>query len=290
MRLTSAVVSAIALAAIAISAAVVLDKDSPSDLAVRVEGVPGYVYYSRPYVITIQYVNNGSDTARSAELAASLPPGFALQGEHDGAPQGQRVVWNLGDLAAGEAGAIQFTILGTPPSDLTGAVYDLPGYVGHTAFEDGFRLAVELTSNAGRADALARADTGEPSSPTATSTPPPPTATATPTATSEPFFPEPTHADAIAHANLDANAAAATHGDRRPVAERGRHSAALYGRQRPRSTIASCYCRSPYCRFVSTAFDTPMPAGMIATRLAYVRHDTPRNSGRPHSRLQAQHR
>ncbi len=182
--------SAIALAAIAISAAVVLDKDSPSDLAVRVEGVPGYVYYSRPYVITIQYVNNGSDTARSAELAASLPPGFALQGEQDGAPQGQRVVWNLGDLAAGEAGAIQFTILGTPPSDLTGAVYDLPGYVGHTAFEDGFRLAVELTSNAGRADALARADTGEPSSPTATSTPPPLTATATPTATSEPFFPD----------------------------------------------------------------------------------------------------
>ena len=205
MRLIATFATVFALAAIAISAVVVLDKEGPSGLAVRVEGVPGYVYYERPYEVTIEYVNTGGESARAVELAALLPPGFALQGAHGGALQGQRIVWHLGELQAGEAGSVKLTLQGTVPSDLTGAVYDLPGYVGHTAFEQGFSLAVELTSDSGRAIALAVSDTGEPESPTpptstpvtpsptATSTPvtPSPTATATATPTQEPFVPDP---------------------------------------------------------------------------------------------------
>jgi hypothetical protein len=51
-------------------------------------------------------------------------------------------------------------VRGTLPSDLTDAVYDLPGYEGHTAFVEGFQMDVALTADGASAGTLAVADTG----------------------------------------------------------------------------------------------------------------------------------
>ena len=94
-------------------------------------------------------------------LSAVIPRDFALGG--NGATLEDRtIVWHLGDVAADERGAVTATLRGTLPDDLTGAVYDLPGYEGHTAFVDGLSIDVTLASSAGTVTTEALANTGVP--------------------------------------------------------------------------------------------------------------------------------
>ena len=154
-------VALIAVAIIGVSTGAVLTKDYPPRLAIDVHGVPGYVYYDRDYPLTIQYANLGRDAAPSASVSAIIPAGFTLDGvTHATSDEPQRFVWNVGDLAPGERGEITVKLRGVLPSDLTDAVYDLPGYVGHTAFVDGFEMKVALTSAGAAITRTATADTG----------------------------------------------------------------------------------------------------------------------------------
>jgi hypothetical protein len=156
-------VGVVALAAIVASAGSVVMKDYPARLAVDVEGVPGYVYYDRSYDITVEYANLGGPVSGPVELAVELPATFALADRiGDPAKHGERLVWILDGLDTGERGSVTFALQGTLPADLTEAVYDLPGYAGHTAFVEGFELAVTLTAGSETASTLAVADTGEP--------------------------------------------------------------------------------------------------------------------------------
>ena len=161
VRVLAGVISFIALAIVAGSAATVLTKEDEPRLAVNIAGVPAYVYYERSYELTIEYANQGGAISGPVELSAELPPTFALA-EHidDPARHGERLVWQLDGLDAGEEGSIAISVQGTLPADLTEAVYDLPGYEGHTAFVEGFQFAVSLTAGDASAEALAVADTG----------------------------------------------------------------------------------------------------------------------------------
>ena len=169
MRYAIAMVAVLALAAIAGSAGSVLTKDYPARLAVSVEGVPGYVYYDRAYDVTIEYANLGGGVSGPVELMVQLPETFALADRlGDPARHGERFVWTLDGLDTGERGSVTLTLQGTLPDDLTNAVYDLPGYAGHTAFVEGFELAASLTAGAHTALTLAVADTGAPEDPNLT--------------------------------------------------------------------------------------------------------------------------
>jgi hypothetical protein len=128
-------------------------------LAVSISGVPGYVYYSRDYLITFEYANHGGGTAKNVTLSATLPRDFSLS-DSSASVEEQAIVWQLGDLQPGERGTVSARLRGKVPSDLTGAVYDLPNYVGHTAFVDGLSIDVTLASSAGNVVARASADTG----------------------------------------------------------------------------------------------------------------------------------
>jgi hypothetical protein len=164
IRPASAVSLAIALLATAVivaSSAAVLTKDYPPQLAVEVHGVPGYVYYFRDYEVTIEYANTGREVAPSASLSAFIPAGFTLDGVSKATTDApQQFVWSVGDLAPGQRGEINVTLRGTLPTDLTGAVYDLPGYVGHTAFVDGFKMDVAIAAGGKAVTTFAWADTG----------------------------------------------------------------------------------------------------------------------------------
>ena len=154
-------VAFLAVSLIVGSAAVVIMRDSPARLSVRVEGLPGYLYYEREYDIAIAYENQGRSVAESARLEAQLPSGFSQVGLASGASlDGQRLVWQLGDLAPGERGEVLLTLRGRGPEDLSDAVYDLPGYEGQPAFIDRFELVVSLNGGVSTASALAMADTG----------------------------------------------------------------------------------------------------------------------------------
>ena len=161
VRVPAALVSLLAVAAIVAGAVTVIGKDQPTNLAVEVKGVPGYIYYDRTYDLTIEYANLGGPIDGPVELVAELPETFALA-EHIGDPtrHGEKLVWTLDGLDAGERGAVSITVQGTLPDDLTNAVYDLPGYEGHTAFVEGFDLGVSLTAGDVRASTLAVAHTG----------------------------------------------------------------------------------------------------------------------------------
>jgi len=154
-------VAIVASAIIFASTGAVLTKEYPPRLAVDIHGVPGYVYYDRDYPITIEYANLGRDAAPSASISAIIPAGFTLDGvTHAASDEPQRFVWNVGDLAPGQRGEVIVKLRGVLPTDLTGAVYDLPGYVGHTAFVDGFAIKVALTSAGAETTRTATADTG----------------------------------------------------------------------------------------------------------------------------------
>ena len=161
MRLITTLVLVLAVMAIVGSAAVVLTKDASPRLAVSVDGVPGYLYYGRAYEITIHYENLGGALEGPVELTAQLPETFALAERiDDAARHGELLRWTLDGLESRESGSVRFTVQGTLPDDLTAAVYDLPGYEGHTAFVEGFDLDVRLTAGSSTASALAIADTG----------------------------------------------------------------------------------------------------------------------------------
>ena len=161
MRYAVAIAAVVALAAIAGSAGSVIMKDYPARLAVSVDGVPGYVYYNQAYDVTIEYANLGGGVSGPVELSAVLPETFALADRiGDPASHGERLVWTLDGLDAGERGSVTFALQGTLPAELTNAVYDLPGYAGHTAFVEGFELAATLTAGSQTASTLAVADTG----------------------------------------------------------------------------------------------------------------------------------
>jgi prealbumin domain-containing protein len=163
VRVVTGLVAIIAIAVMVGSAAFVVTKEDSPALAVRVEGVPGYVYYSQQYPLTVHYTNEGGAVSGPVELAVQLPETFALAGNiHDPTRHGERLVWQLDGLDAGESGSVQFTVQGTLPDDLTAAVYDLPGYEGHTAFVEGFQMPVTLTAGNATAETLAVADTGIP--------------------------------------------------------------------------------------------------------------------------------
>ena len=164
MRLTAALSLFCAVVAIAGSAFAVITKDYAPRLAVSVEGLPGYVYYDRDYDVTIRYDNAGGEAVEHAVLTIVLPQGFLLLGQQTAAgPGGQRqYAWQLGLIEAGQSGEVRVAIRGSLPDDLTGAVYDLPGYEGHTAFVDGFLMEVTLTTASSSVTALAVADTGVP--------------------------------------------------------------------------------------------------------------------------------
>jgi len=159
--LASLAVTLVAAAVILVSTGAVLTRDYPPRLAVEVRGVPGYVYYDRDYPLTIEYANAGREAAPSASVSAIIPAGFTLDGvTHATADEPQSFVWNVGDLAPGQRGEITVNLRGVLPTDLTGAVYNLPGYVGHTAFVDGFEMKVALTSAGASITHTATADTG----------------------------------------------------------------------------------------------------------------------------------
>jgi hypothetical protein len=152
----------VAIAVIIGSAASVIDKDYAPRLAVEVTGVPGYIYYDRAYDLSIEYANLGGPIDGPVELTVDLPETFALA-EHvaDPARRGERLTWTLDGLGAGERGSLPIAVQGVLPDDLTNAVYDLPGYAGHTAFVEGFDLGVTLTAGDASASTLAVADTGD---------------------------------------------------------------------------------------------------------------------------------
>ena len=161
MKFAFGFVSILALTLIAGSATAVITKDYPPRLSVNVTGVPGYVYYNQSYDLSIDYANHGGSASGPLELSAQLPETFALaQDIDDPRHHGERLVWSLDGLKAGESGSVQFTVRGTLPADLSQAVYDLPGYAGHTAFLEGFELAVALSGDSTAASALVIADTG----------------------------------------------------------------------------------------------------------------------------------
>ncbi len=161
MRFAGAVVALIALAVIVGSAVAVVQKDYPPQLSVKVAGVPGYIYYNRAYDLSIEYANRGGSVDGPIEVVADLPETFALAVNIDDPRRhGERLVWTLDGLDAGETGSLPITVQGTLPDDLTAAVYDLPGYVGHTAFVEGFEMPVTLTAGTASAETLAVADTG----------------------------------------------------------------------------------------------------------------------------------
>ena len=161
MRVLTGIVLVAATAIIAGSAALVMSKEDSPALSVRVEGVPSYVYYNQAYDLTIQYANDGGALAGLVELSVQMPETFALA-EHidDPARHGERLVWQLDGLDAGERGSVAIAVRGTLPEDLNEAVYDLPGYEGHTAFVEGFRLGAALEAGGASAGTQAVADTG----------------------------------------------------------------------------------------------------------------------------------
>ncbi len=161
MRLATLLVIAAAVTVIVASAVSVIARDTPSRFAVSVEGLLGYVYYDRAYDITITYENQGGAVNGPVELSALLPETFALA-EHIDDPErhGERLVWRLDGLGAGESGSVQIKVQGTLPADLSEAVFNLPGYVGHTAFVEGFELTVTLAAGSSTVSALAISDTG----------------------------------------------------------------------------------------------------------------------------------
>lgn len=161
MRVAGSIVALVAIAVMVGSAAVVVSKGDQPQLAVSVSGVPGYVYYDRAYDLTIEYANHGGAISGPVEVVAVLPETFALS-QHIGDPErhGERLVWILDGLDAGEFGTFAISVRGTLPEDLTNAVYDLPGYSGHTAFVEGFEMPVTLTAGTASTSTLAIADTG----------------------------------------------------------------------------------------------------------------------------------
>lgn len=161
MRVAIGFAALCAIAVIVGSAALVVAKEDQPQLALNVEGVPGYVYYNRPYDITVEYTNLGGDVSGPVELLVQLPETFALaENIEDPTRHGERLVWTLDGLDKGESGSVRFAVQGTLPEDLTNAVYDLPGYEGHTAFVEGFQLGVNLKADGVSAEKLAIADTG----------------------------------------------------------------------------------------------------------------------------------
>ena len=150
-----------ALGTIVASTGAVLTKDYPAHLSVEVHGVPGYVYYDRDYEITVEYANLGRDGVHGSSIEVLVPAGFSLNGISKAlTDEPQRFVWDIGTLEPGQRGDIKVTLRGTLPHDLTGAVYDLPGYVGHTAFVEGFDLNVVFSANGVQTGWAASADTG----------------------------------------------------------------------------------------------------------------------------------
>lgn len=153
--LLGGVIALAAVAAIVASSAVVLFKDKQARLTLDIEGVPGYVYYGQDYEVTFVYSNVGGMTAEAAELSAVLPGDFSFDGRIG------EIVWQLGSIAPGESGAVTATLRGSVPADLSEAVYDLPGYEGHTALVDGLSIEAVLTSGEAEVATHALADTGE---------------------------------------------------------------------------------------------------------------------------------
>src|SRR5687768_228967 len=99
------------------------------------------------YDLSIEYANHGGAIDGPLELTAQLPETFALADQiQDPARHGELLSWQLDGLGAGERGSVTFSVRGTLPRDLSTAVYDLPGYAGHTAFVEGFNLSATLTA------------------------------------------------------------------------------------------------------------------------------------------------
>ena len=145
MRTLGTLVTLVAVTVIVGSASFVLSKADQPRLAVSVSGVPGYVYYDRDYNLTLEYANLGGAIGGPVELAVQLPETFALaESVGDASRRGERLTWTLDGLGKGESGSIPLTVRGVLPDDLTSAVYDLPGYEGHTAFVEGFELRAVL--------------------------------------------------------------------------------------------------------------------------------------------------
>jgi len=161
MRIAGLIVAALALAAIAISAGTVIVKDYEPRLSLQVKGVPGYIYYNRDYKLTLEYANHGGAVDGPIQISVALPETFALA-EHIADPHrhGDTLRWTIDGLGTGESGSIEFSVRGTLPADLTNAVYDLPGYVGHTAFVEGFELTARIEAGSSAAEITAIADTG----------------------------------------------------------------------------------------------------------------------------------
>jgi hypothetical protein len=148
------------------STSLVIFKEHGPKLSVQVVGVPEYIYYERPYEITLAYANHGAAVKGPVELTADLPPTFFLAGKHQGIEiTEQHLVWQFDGLNKGESGTVTFTVQGVLPADLSKAVYNLPGYTGHTAFVEGFSLAVAMTAGSHATTAVAVADTGASTAP-----------------------------------------------------------------------------------------------------------------------------
>nr|ART39151.1 H139 [uncultured bacterium] len=139
----------------------VVGKDYEPRLDVQVKGVPGYIYYNRDYKLTVEYTNHGGAIDGPVEVSVVLPETFALAERIDDPRRhGETLTWTVDGLGSGEAGSIVISVRGTLPDDLTNAVYDLPGYAGHTAFVEGFQLKAAIRAGSSFADTVAIADTG----------------------------------------------------------------------------------------------------------------------------------
>ncbi|MFM8414150.1 MAG: hypothetical protein ACKOCX_05440 [Planctomycetota bacterium] len=82
--------------------------------------MPARRFLQRPATCRISMTNAGTASARSIELAAQLPPGMKFvrannAGWHD--DRTNRVLWNLEELPAGEAGTVEVELMAVQPGE-----------------------------------------------------------------------------------------------------------------------------------------------------------------------------